>query len=99
MKFAVKDEAESDARSHGEEAEVLNTLGRTDITFGEGGEIHVILDDHVLAERASQLSEYLWTLPSGQSARHEESVAPRVVDAGAADHRLCDSRPLNRHHR
>src|SRR5580692_110938 len=99
MKFPVQDEAETDTRSDGEEAEVLNSLRGADITFGQRGEIDVVLDDHVLAERASQFSEYLGTLPSGQSARHEECVAPRVIDAGTADDRLRHGRPFYLHHR
>src|ERR1700691_511222 len=99
MEFPVKDETETHTGSDGEKAEILNSPCGADIAFGERGEIDVILDDHVLAERATQLSEDLGTLPSGQSARHEECVAPWVVDAGTTDHRLGDGRPFYLHRR
>jgi hypothetical protein len=92
QQLTAEDEAHPDAGPDVREGEVVDLAAVAQGAFGQGGGVHVVLQDQRRPERLPQSGQRRRAVPAAQAAGELQGVAARVIDAGTADHGLGDGR-------
>lgn len=86
IELAVGDDAQADAGADRHEHEVVDPTPDAVCLLAERGEIDVVVEQGVLAERGAQRADQIGAFPVGQVGREPQPAAGGIEHAGRAQH-------------